>query len=144
MRIPKAVIFDLDGVITKTATVHAAAWKVAFDQFLMKYYKEKSEPFREFTRQDYLDYVDGRPRDEGIQSFLESRGARLPLGKEDDAPDANTIRALGKRKNRKFREILEKSGVEIFPSTIDLIKDLARRKIHVGVASSSKNCQPIL
>src|SRR6185503_9831253 len=144
MSAPKAVIFDLDGVITKTASVHAAAWKATFDDFLKKFYKEKNEPFREFTRQDYLDYVDGKPREEGIKSFLQSRQAELPVWEKGDARDKDTVEGLGNRKNEKFREILEKDGVEIFSSTVDLIKDLKRKKIHIGLASSSKNCQPIL
>lgn len=139
------VVFDLDGVITKTAVVHAAAWKEMFDEYLHKREKEHNEPFKEFTyEQDYLTYVDGKPRYKGVQDFLESRNIHIDFGNKDDEPGKETVCGLGNRKNITFREVLETKGVEVYQSTVDLIKDLKARDIHVGVASSSKNCQFIL
>lgn len=141
----KAVIFDLDGVITKTALVHAAAWKAMFDEYLRLREKRDKEPFREFTHEkDYLPYVDGKPRYEGVKSFLESRQIHLPFGDAGDPADKETVCGLGNRKNVKFREVLQNQGVEIYDSTVALIKDLKTQDIRVGVASSSKNCQYVL
>lgn len=140
-----AVVFDLDGVVTRTALVHAAAWKEMFDEYMRVREERDNEPFREFTHEeDYLPYVDGKPRDKGVQSFLESRGIHIPLGDSNDLPEAETICGLGTRKNIKFRKVLETQGVKIYPAAVALIKDLREKGIRVGVASSSKNCQFIL
>jgi len=141
----KAVVFDLDGVITKTALVHAASWKVMFDDYLKLREKRDGEPFVEFTHEkDYLPYVDGRPRYKGVQCFLESRGIQIPFGDPSDKPGEETCCGLGNEKNIKFRELLERDGVEIFESMVWWIKELKALGIHIGVASSSKNCQLIL
>src|ERR1700760_4294130 len=96
----QACLFDLDGVLTQTATVHAAAWKSMFDAFLQDRSRTAGEPFRPFdSKRDYDDYVDGRPRYEGVQAFLASRGIELPRGAPDDPPTAATIDGLGNRKN---------------------------------------------
>lgn len=140
-----AVVFDLDGVITNTALVHAAAWKEMFDEYLQKQANIDGSVFKEFTHQDdYLPYVDGKPRYQGVQSFLESRGVNIPFGDPEDSPDKETVCGLGNRKNVKFKEVLEKDGIEIYESTVALIKDLKEHGVHVGVASSSKNCQYVL
>lgn len=140
-----AVIFDLDGVITKTALVHAAAWKEMFDEFLQKVSRNENIPFKAFThKKDYLPFVDGKPRYEGVKSFLESRGIALPFGSPDDSAEAETVCGLGNRKNIKFREVLEKKGIEVYEQTVRLIKELKDNFIHVGVASSSKNCRFVL
>ncbi len=140
-----AVIFDLDGVITKTALVHASAWKVMFDEYLHLREKRDGEPFKAFTHEeDYLSYVDGKPRYKGVQSFLESRGIHIPLGEAEDAPEAETVCGLGNQKNRAFRKVLEQDGVEEYASTVTLIKDLKAKGVRMGVASSSKNCQYVL
>jgi len=140
-----AVVFDLDGVVTKTALVHAASWKEMFDEYLRLREKRDGEPLREFTHEhDYLPYVDGKPRYKGVQSFLESRGISIPFGEDTDAPDKETVCGLGNKKNVKFREVLETQGVVSYQPAITLIRDLKARGIHVGVASSSKNCQFIL
>lgn len=140
-----AVIFDLDGVVTKTAVVHAAAWKATFDEFLRSWEKKTGEPFKEFTyEEDYLTYVDGKPRYKGVQSFLESRGINLDFGDAGDGTDKETVCGLGNRKNVKFVEALKTKGAEIYPSTIELIKDLRSKGVRIGVASSSANCQYIL
>ncbi|MCK5259487.1 MAG: beta-phosphoglucomutase family hydrolase [Candidatus Omnitrophica bacterium] len=140
-----AVIFDLDGVITKTAVVHAAAWKAMFDEFLSLRAKETGEPFKEFTyEEDYLTYVDGKPRYKGVQSFLESRGIDLEYGDRSDSTDKETICSLGNRKNAKFVEVLKTEGAEVYQTTVDLIRDLISKGIRIGVASSSANCRYIL
>lgn len=140
-----AVIFDLDGVVTQTAVVHAAAWKGMFDEYLRLREKRDGEPFREFTHEnDYLPYVDGKPRYKGVESFLESRGIHIDFGDADDEPGKETVCGLGNRKNIKFTEVLKEEGAEVYQSTVDLLRDLKAKNIHIGVASSSANCQYIL
>ncbi len=141
----EAVIFDMDGVITKTALTHAAAWKKMFDEYLKKRESKYGEKFVEFTHAgDYLPYVDGKPRYKGVESFLESRAINIPYGDPTDEPDQETVCGLGNRKNDAFNEVLDKEGAEVYPSTILLIKELKAAGIKLGVASSSKNCKPVL
>ncbi len=141
----QSVIFDLDGVVTKTATIHAHAWKKAFDEYLKLREKRDGEPFREFTYQnDYLTSVDGKPRYQGVKKFLESRGIHLPFGEPSDPPDKETICGIGNKKNELFNKLLKDEGAEVFDSTIALINNLKENGIKVGVASSSKNCKAIL
>lgn len=140
-----AVIFDLDGVITQTATVHGTAWKKMFDEYLLSREKRFNEPFKEFTHEgDYLPYVDGKPRYKGVESFLESRGIDIPFGSPDDSPDKETACGLGNAKNKFFNEVLKRDGADVFQSTVKLIRDLKKIDVKIGVASSSKNCKPIL
>lgn len=140
-----AVIFDMDGVITKTALTHAAAWKKMFDEYLRTREIEHGEKFVEFTHAgDYLPYVDGKPRYKGVASFLESRGIKIPFGDPSDKPGAETVCGLGNSKNNAFNEVLDKEGVEVYPSTVALINELKAAGIKLGVASSSKNCKPVL
>jgi beta-phosphoglucomutase family hydrolase len=140
-----AVIFDMDGVITKTALTHAASWKKMFDEYLKKRETEHGEKFVEFTHAgDYLPYVDGRPRYQGVQTFLESRGIDIPFGDPSDSPGAESVCGLGNRKNIVFNDVLNKEGVEMYPSTIALLNELKEAGIKLGVASSSKNCKPVL
>ncbi|MBU1864472.1 MAG: trehalose-phosphatase [Candidatus Omnitrophica bacterium] len=140
-----AFIFDLDGVITKTALVHGRSWKKMFDDYLRFREKRDGEPFHEFTHDiDYLTYVDGKPRYNGVKSFLKSRGIELPMGEPTDPSENETICALGNRKNLFFNEIIKKDGVEVYPSTIELIKTLKNNNVRIGVASSSKNCKIVL
>jgi beta-phosphoglucomutase family hydrolase len=144
-RLFDAVIFDLDGVITQTALVHSRAWKKMFDDYLHEREEKYGEAFREFSHQDdYLPYVDGKPRYKGVQSFLESRGIDIPFGEPGDSPETETICGIGNRKNIAFNEILKKDGVKEYPSTVELIHTLKKHGIHVGVASSSKNCKAVL
>lgn len=141
----KAGIFDLDGVITKTALVHALAWKEMFDEYLRLREKRDKEPFKEFTyEEDYLVYVDGKPRYKGVQSFLESRGICIAFGEKEDSEEKETICGLGNKKNIQFRQVLKEKGVEIYSHCISFIKDLKKNGIRVGVASSSKNCRFVL
>jgi len=134
----RAVIFDLDGVITKTAAVHFATWKEIFDTFLAK---KGLSPFEE---SDYAQYVDGKPRYDGIASFLGSRGVTIPSGNPHDSPDEETVCGLANRKNELFLEKVQKDGVDVYPSTEALIRALKGRGVKVGVISSSKNCVTIL
>lgn len=139
----QAVLFDLDGVVTRTATVHARAWKRLFDEFLAGWAgdPERLGPFR--ISEDYILYVDGKPRYEGVRSFLQSRGIDLPWGDPGDPPDVRTICGLGNRKNRFFQEVLA-AGVEVFPGTLAWIQALSARGIKIGCVSSSRNCVPVL
>ncbi len=140
-----AVIFDMDGVITKTAVVHSLAWKRMFDEYLLYRWNKYHEPFREFTHAgDYLSFVDGRPRYQGVEAFLNSRGITIPFGEPGDEPKKETVCGLGNRKNEFFNKVLTEDGVDIYDSTIKLIKDLLETGVRVGVATSSKNCGLIL
>jgi len=139
------VVFDLDGVVTKTAMAHALSWKEMFDEYLRMREQRNGEPFKEFTfDHDYRLFVDGRPRYQGVENFLRSRGISLPLGEKDDPADKETLCGLGNEKDVRFKIILEEKGIEVYESTIALIKDLRAKRVRVAVASSSKNCHPIL
>lgn len=140
----EAVIFDMDGVITKTAITHAAAWKKMFDDYLQKRAEKSGETFIEFTQTDYLAYVDGKPRYKGVASFLESRRIQLPFGDPLDEAGKETICGLGNRKNDSFNEVIARDGVEVYSSTAQLIDELKLAGIKLGVASSSKNCVNVL
>ncbi len=140
----EAVIFDLDGVITKTANVHSRAWKKMFDDYLRFREETKGESFREFTSEDYLHYVDGKPRYDGVKSFLDSRNISLPFGTPEDNPEEETVCGLGNRKNIAFNEVLKNEGVEAYPSTVRLLEQLKKDDIRIGVASSSKNAEGVL
>ncbi len=140
-----AVVFDLDGVITKTALTHSAAWKKVFDDFLRQYSIEKGIEFKEFThKDDYLPYVDGKPRYKGVADFLQSRGIHMPFGDPSDQAGTSTVCALGNMKNDAFNEVLRRDGVEVYPSTVALMQQLRQHGYRVGVASSSKNCEAVL
>src|SRR5204862_5777995 len=119
----RACLFDLDGVLTQTAKVHARAWKEMFDGFLREWCERTGEPFREFDRPtDYDDYVDGKPRLDGVQSFLQSRGIHLPMGSPSDPPDAETIHALGTRKNELVLDLIREQGVEPYDGSLRFVK----------------------
>lgn len=135
-----AAIFDMDGVVTRTAAVHSLAWKKMFDEYLRQREAAHGEAFREFTHAgDYLAYVDGRPRYKGVETFLQSRGIELPFGNPADAPKTETICGLGNRKNEFFNRVVEEDGVGLYESTLKLIADLLANGIRVGLATSSKN-----
>jgi beta-phosphoglucomutase family hydrolase len=141
----KAAIFDLDGVITDTAAVHSQAWKQMFDEYLRARSEKTGSPFIEFSHEsDYLPYVDGKPRYQGVASFLESRQIHLPFGDPEDPPDLNTVCGLGNRKNQLFNQMIAGGNVTVFPSSVILIQQLKQAGIHLGVASSSKNCAAVL
>ena len=141
----EAVIFDMDGVITKTALTHASAWKKMFDEYLRKRESEHGEEFKEFTHAgDYLPFVDGKPRYKGVNDFLTSRGITIPFGDPSDPAGKETCCGLGNGKNQAFNEVLDRDGVELYPSTVSLLHELKEAGIKLGVASSSKNCKPVL
>jgi alpha,alpha-trehalase len=140
-----ALLFDLDGVITRTATLHAAAWKDLFDDFLAARAGERGEPFVPFeVATDYVAYVDGRRRYDGVDTFLRSRGIELPYGDPTDPPGTGTVCALGNRKNGYFTERLARRGVEVFEDTIELIHTARGHGTKVAVVSASENCTAIL
>ena len=140
-----AVLFDLDGVLTQTASVHAAAWKRLFDAFLERRSAETGEPFIAFDiESDYRRYVDGKPRYDGVAAFIGARGIELPRGSADDGPGDQSIQALGKRKDEYFLADLGKHGVETYDAAIALVRTLRARQIKTAVVSSSNNCAAVL
>lgn len=140
-----AAIFDMDGVVTNTAAVHSRAWKRMFDEFLLRRERAGGDRFREFTPDsDYRVHVDGKPRYDGVQSFLASRGIRLPFGRPQDAPNAETVCGLGNRKNELFNEIIVAEGVRVYPSTLELIQSLRASGVRIGLATSSRNAATVL
>lgn len=139
-----AFIFDMDGVVTQTASTHEAAWKEMFDDFLKHYDKKENKPFQPFQHADYLTYLDGRDRNAGVQSFLQSRGIKLPWGNQDDPPEHQTICGLGNRKNQLFLKRLHESGAQAYSSTVAFIQFLRSKKIKTAVISASKNCMDVL
>jgi beta-phosphoglucomutase family hydrolase len=141
----KGVIFDLDGVITGTARIHSLAWEAMFNSFLKNHAEVNNEPYVPFNPgHDYLKYVDGKPRMEGVKSFLASRDIELPYGELDDIPEQETVCGLGNRKNSLFTEILIKEGPEVFQTSVEFIKALIAKGVRIGIASSSRNCKLIL
>jgi len=134
-----AALFDLDGVITPTAEVHRRAWDQMFNDVLSE--RGVKEPY---TDADYYRYVDGKPRYDGVRSFLESRGIELPEGTPDDAPEEETVGGLGNRKNVLFEEILDRDGVQAYPGSVALLDALAERGTRVAVVSSSRNAPKVL
>jgi beta-phosphoglucomutase family hydrolase len=138
-----ACLFDLDGVLTRTAEVHAKAWKKMFDDFLRGHSDGRAfQPF-DIVR-DYEVYVDGKPRDDGTRSFLESRGINLPEGSPDDAPGTPTIRGLGAAKNEEFHKELEAGGLKVYEGSIDYVRAARAAGLRCAVVTSSANCQAIL
>jgi beta-phosphoglucomutase family hydrolase len=140
-----AVLFDLDGVLTRTARVHAAAWKELFDEFLRGRSAERGEPFTPFDLEtDYRRHVDGLPRLEGVAAFLASRGIELPPGTPGDGPEARTVHALGRRKDEHFLRRLARDGVEVYPESVELVRALRDQGLKTAVVSSSSNCAAVL
>ncbi|MET9444586.1 beta-phosphoglucomutase family hydrolase [Streptomyces sp. NPDC006610] len=137
----QACLFDLDGVITRTAVVHAAAWKETFDAFLRE---RDGAAFRPFTPSDYDEYVDGRPRADGVRTFLASRGVRLPEGRPDDPADAPTVHGLGNRKNALLLERIRTGGVEAYDTTLRYVAAVRAAGLRTAVVSSSANCRDVL
>ncbi len=140
-----AVLFDLDGVLTDTAGVHAACWRRTFDEFLRGRADRTGDPFRPFDiESDYRLYVDGRRRFDGVRGFLQSRGIDLPEGSPDDPPDAATVCGVGNRKNALLNQALEEGGVEVYGSSVALVRALRDAGKKTGVVSSSANCAAVL
>lgn len=139
-----AALFDMDGVLTDTARLHIDAWKRLFDNFLSRHAAASGEALVPFdTRTDYLAYVDGRPREDGVRLFLASRGIKLPEGSETDPDDAETIDALSRRKDDMFLHALQ-AGVDPLPGAEELLLELRRLGIGTAVVSSSRNCAAVL
>lgn len=136
----EAVILDMDGVITQTARAHSEAWKEMFDAFLRK----RPGDFSQVTDKDYLQFIDGKPRYEGVRSFLESRNIELPYGNPEDPPGEETICGLGNLKNGFFHDILERNGVDTYDDAIVSIKEWRKKNLKTAVVSSSKNCRRVL
>lgn len=134
-----AALFDLDGVLTPTALVHMRAWDRMFNEFLSG--EGVVEPY---TERDYFQYVDGKPRYDGVRSFLASRGISLPEGTPDDSPDTRTVCGLGNRKNDDFEAILADEGVEPYPGSVALVEALVARGTGLAVVSSSRNAPAVL
>ena len=140
-----AVLFDLDGVITDTASVHAKCWKKMFDEYLKKRSAEKGEPFRPFDIEtDYRLYVDGKPRFNGVRDFLTSRKINLPEGTHQDPSNAETVGGLGNRKNDLINEVIENDGVEAYEGSITLARQIRDAGIKIAVVTSSQNCDVVL
>lgn len=135
----EAVLFDLDGVLTPTAEVHMRAWQSMFSDFLLR--KGITEPY---LSNDYFDYIDGKPRYEGVRSFLHSRGISLPDGEPSDPPTAETVCGLGNRKNEVFAALLADEGVVPYPGTAELLDQLGERGTKMAVVSSSRNAPSVL
>jgi beta-phosphoglucomutase family hydrolase len=141
----RACLFDLDGVLTDTASVHTKAWKTMFDAFLSQRAERDGEKFVPFDpAADYRKYVDGKKREDGVRSFLESRGIELPDGDPDDSGDADTIYGLGNRKNDAFQKVLEKDGVEVFDGSRRYLEAVADAGLAIAVVSSSANTKEVL
>jgi beta-phosphoglucomutase family hydrolase len=139
------LLFDLDGVLTKTAVVHDKAWKQMFDAFLRKWADSHGEEFRAFDEdEDYNEYVDGKPRYDGVRSFLESRGIELPEGSPDDSPDEETVCGLGNRKNDLVQELIDRDGVEAYEGSVRFVEAARAAGLRRAVVSSSANCQEVL
>lgn len=140
-----AVLFDLDGVLTATAKIHARCWKTMFDEYLRRRAKETGSPFIPFEIDtDYKLYVDGKPRYEGVRSFLESRRIELPEGGPDSPSEEESIGGLGNRKNELVNQAIDSGEVEVFPSSVTWVKRLRVAGIRTAVVSSSRNSQAVL
>jgi beta-phosphoglucomutase family hydrolase len=141
----KACLFDLDGVLTQTAKVHAAAWKEMFDAFLRDRAAKAGTEFVPFdTGADYNSYVDGRPRADGVRTFLASRGIVLPEGSPDDPPAADTVAGLGNRKNELVLALIKRDGVQPYDGSVRYAKAARQAGLRTAVVSASANCHDVL
>ncbi len=141
----RACLFDMDGVLTRTETVHSAAWKEMFDAFLRERSRRTGEPFVAFDEvRDYDEYVDGKPREEGVRSFLAARGIELPDGGPQDPPDADTVHALGERKNEIVLRLIHDHGVQVYEDTIRYLDAVQQHGLACAVVSSSTNAHDVL
>ncbi|MFJ6213294.1 HAD family hydrolase [Streptomyces sp. NPDC092296] len=138
----RACLFDLDGVLTKTAVVHAAAWKEMFDDFLRRRDGAGFRPFDPVA--DYDEYVDGRPRADGVRTFLASRGIELPDGSDDDPPERDTVQGLGNRKNVLVLAKIRQDGVEAYQGSVRFAEAVRAAGLRTAVVSSSANCRDVL
>ena len=140
-----AVLFDLDGVLTDTAKVHAACWKKMFDEFLRKWAESRGEEFRSFSiTEDYYLYVDGRLRSDGVRYFLRSRNINLPEGDPDAPPESETVSGLGNRKNDMVNALMESEGIDVYPDSVAWVRLLREQGYKTAVVSASSNCKTVL
>lgn len=140
-----ACLFDLDGVLTQTAKVHNAAWTETFNAFLRDHAAATGDPYRPFDPgPDYNRYVDGKPRADGVRSFLASRGITLPEGSPDDPPEADTVNGVGNRKNVVLLERLRTNGVDVYPGSVAYLEAAAAAGLRRAVVSASKNCTAVV
>jgi beta-phosphoglucomutase family hydrolase len=141
----RACLFDLDGVLTQTARVHAAAWKEMFDAYLREREARSGERFVPFDPvADYDEYVDGKPRYDGVSSFLSARGIELPPGEPSDPPSSETVAGLGNRKNELVLALIREQGVEAYPGSVRYVQAAREAGLHRAVVSSSSNCREVL
>jgi beta-phosphoglucomutase family hydrolase len=141
----RACLFDLDGVLTNTATLHAAAWKEMFDAFLSARAARTGEPFVPFDAvEDYNEYVDGMPRYDGVRSFLAARGIELPEGTSGDPADAETVHGLGNRKNELVLSLLHERGVDVYEGSVRYVEAARDAGLHRAVVSSSANTREVI
>ncbi|MBV8940292.1 MAG: beta-phosphoglucomutase family hydrolase [Solirubrobacterales bacterium] len=140
-----ACLFDLDGVLTQTAKVHAAAWKLMFDEYLQQRAQQRGEQFVPFDPvEDYDQYVDGKPRYDGVRSFLASRGIELPEGTPSDPPSAETVDGLGNRKNEIVLRMIHEDGVQPYEGSVRYVEAARAAGLRRAVVSSSTNCRDVL
>lgn len=140
-----AVLFDLDGVITTTEKIHSACWKKTFDEFLHARASRKGENFVPFNEtDDYLEYVDGKPRYEGVRSFLLSHSIELPEGNMSSPPGEQSVFGLGNRKNQLFAETIEKESPELYETSVALARHLREAGFRLAIVSSSRNCRAVM
>jgi beta-phosphoglucomutase family hydrolase len=138
-------LFDLDGVLTQTALVHNAAWKQTFDAFLRAWSEQHGQPFVPFDPgADYHQYVDGRPRADGVRTFLASRDITLPEGTPDDGPDAETVNGIGRRKNDLVLQKIQEGAVQVYPGSVDYLRAAEAAGLRRAVVSASANCADVL
>jgi beta-phosphoglucomutase family hydrolase len=141
----RACLFDLDGVLTQTARVHAKAWKEMFDAFLRERSSRTGQPFAPFdTGADYAQYVDGKPRYDGVRSFLASRGIELPEGDPGDPPSAETVCGLGNRKNELVLALLRRDGVQVYDGSVRYVRAVRDAGLRRAVVSASANTREVL
>ncbi len=141
----KACLFDLDGVLTQTAKVHAAAWKQMFDAYLRDRATKTGEKYVPFDAgEDYNQYVDGRPRADGVRTFLAARGITLPEGSPDDPPTADTVTGLGNRKNELVLGLIKRDGVQPYEGSVRYVKAVRQAGLRTAVVSASANCHDVL
>ena len=140
-----ACLFDLDGVLTRTAAVHAEAWKEMFDSYLLERAKDNGDAFRPFELPaDYVEHVDGKLRQDGVRSFLASRGVTLPEGSSGDPPTAETVHGLGARKNELVLDLIRIRGVDLYEASVRFVEVVRDAGMRRAVVSASKNCQEVL
>jgi beta-phosphoglucomutase family hydrolase len=141
----RACLFDLDGVLTPTAAIHAKAWKTTFDEYLQARAQRTGEKFVPFDiHDDYDMYVDGLPRYDGVAKFLASRDIHLPRGEPDDPPDKETVDGLGNRKNDLVLKLIDQEGVEPYSGSVRFVRSAREAGLRCAVVSSSANCQAVL